>query len=216
MISEGLARFTIDGEQVEAGPDRIVFIPSGVPHDFVNAGTGILRIVAVHVAPKVEIEWIEKPWMRGRDRTRGGMDQGGASRHRKGKPSLLAAILRDRPGEERCRVGTRYHGVVGCGTEGLPSRSRTGCRGRFLDTTPRLAPRCRLGMTGKGGRWQRSAAAKPGEFAAGSFPSRVPPGSPPAMCALRQSGMARCERHEIPPLRFSLHDVAHRRPLRSG
>ena len=65
-ISEGLARFTIDGETIEAGPDRVVFVPSGVPHDFINAGTGVLRIVAVHAAPKVEIEWLEEPWMPGR------------------------------------------------------------------------------------------------------------------------------------------------------
>src|SRR5690606_13552604 len=65
VISEGRARFTIDGESFEAGPGQIVMVPSGVPHDFVNAGTDVLRIVAVHVAPKVEIEWIEQPWMPG-------------------------------------------------------------------------------------------------------------------------------------------------------
>jgi mannose-6-phosphate isomerase-like protein (cupin superfamily) len=66
VISEGLARFTIDGVSYEAGPGQIVLVPAGVPHDFVNAGTAELRIVAVHVAPKVEIEWIEPPWTPGR------------------------------------------------------------------------------------------------------------------------------------------------------
>jgi len=62
-IAEGRAAFTIDGAVVEAGPGQVVLVPAGVPHAFVNAGTEVLRLTAIHVAPKVEIEWLEPPWM---------------------------------------------------------------------------------------------------------------------------------------------------------
>lgn len=64
-ISEGRASFTIGDEVIEADSGRLVLIPAGVPHSFVNAGTEVLRLTAIHVAPKVEIEWLEKPWMPG-------------------------------------------------------------------------------------------------------------------------------------------------------
>lgn len=64
-INEGHAAFTIDGTVVEADPGDVVLVPAGVPHAFVNAGVDVLRLTAVHVAPKVEIEWLEPPWMPG-------------------------------------------------------------------------------------------------------------------------------------------------------
>lgn len=64
-ISQGHASFTIDGTVVEADPGQVVLIPAGVPHSFVNAGAGLLKLTAIHVAPKVEIEWLEPPWMPG-------------------------------------------------------------------------------------------------------------------------------------------------------
>lgn len=64
-IAQGQASFTIDDTVIEADPGRVVLIPAGVPHSFVNAGSGVLRLTAIHVAPKVEIEWLEAPWMPG-------------------------------------------------------------------------------------------------------------------------------------------------------
>ncbi len=61
-IAEGHAAFTIDGAIVEADPGQVVLVPAGMPHSFLNAGTGVLRLTAIHVAPKVEIEWLEPPW----------------------------------------------------------------------------------------------------------------------------------------------------------
>jgi mannose-6-phosphate isomerase-like protein (cupin superfamily) len=63
VIAEGRASFTIDGDVVEAGPAEVVVIPAGVPHTFANVGEGMLRVTAIHAAPKVEIEWLEPPWM---------------------------------------------------------------------------------------------------------------------------------------------------------
>jgi mannose-6-phosphate isomerase-like protein (cupin superfamily) len=65
VIVAGTARFTIDSEEVEARPGQVVLVPAGVPHAFVNAGSDVLRLTAVHVAPRVEIEWLDAPWMPG-------------------------------------------------------------------------------------------------------------------------------------------------------
>lgn len=64
-ISQGRAAFTIDGAVVEADAGDVVVVPAGVPHSFMNAGTVVLRLTAIHVAPKVEIEWLEPPWTPG-------------------------------------------------------------------------------------------------------------------------------------------------------
>ncbi|MEJ7900529.1 MAG: cupin domain-containing protein [Thermomicrobiales bacterium] len=64
-IGQGHAEFTIDGTVVEADPGDVVLVPAGIPHSFLNAGTAVLRLTAVHVASKVETEWLEPPWMPG-------------------------------------------------------------------------------------------------------------------------------------------------------
>jgi mannose-6-phosphate isomerase-like protein (cupin superfamily) len=64
-ISEGKASFTIGAEVFEADSRQLVLVPAGIPHSFVNAGSEVLRLTAIHVAPQVQIEWLEKPWMPG-------------------------------------------------------------------------------------------------------------------------------------------------------
>jgi len=64
-IGQGQVAFTIDDTVVEAGPGQVVLIPAGIPHSFVNAGSGVVKLTAIHVAPTVEIEWLEPPWMPG-------------------------------------------------------------------------------------------------------------------------------------------------------
>lgn len=64
-ISEGKASFTIGNQVIEADSARLVLVPAGVPHSFVNSGSEVLRLTAIHVAPRVDIEWLEKPWMPG-------------------------------------------------------------------------------------------------------------------------------------------------------
>jgi len=63
VLGEGEARFTIDGEEHHATHGQVVIVPRGIPHRFVNSGTGPLAMTAIHVAPRVEIEWLEPPWM---------------------------------------------------------------------------------------------------------------------------------------------------------
>ena len=61
VVTEGRGAFTIGETTVHAGPGDIVMVPAGVPHRFVNTGDGPLRQTAVHSAPAIAIEWLEKP-----------------------------------------------------------------------------------------------------------------------------------------------------------
>lgn len=60
-IAEGEATFTIGDETIVADRGRVVLVPATVPHRFENSGAGILRLIAVHAAPKVAIEWLDEP-----------------------------------------------------------------------------------------------------------------------------------------------------------
>jgi mannose-6-phosphate isomerase-like protein (cupin superfamily) len=62
VIGEGRARFMIDGEAREASGGQVVLVPAGAQHAFANVGEGVLRMTAIHVGPRVEIEWLEAPW----------------------------------------------------------------------------------------------------------------------------------------------------------
>lgn len=61
VISEGEATYTIGNEVITADKGMVVFVPADVPHTYVNSGPGILRQTAVHVAPNIQIEWLDAP-----------------------------------------------------------------------------------------------------------------------------------------------------------
>lgn len=44
-VVEGDVRFTVDGEQIEAGPGTTVFLPRGTPHAFEVVGDGPARML---------------------------------------------------------------------------------------------------------------------------------------------------------------------------
>lgn len=48
IVQEGEATFTVGDDTVEARAGQIVVVPAGVPHKFVNSGTGPLRQVDIH------------------------------------------------------------------------------------------------------------------------------------------------------------------------
>lgn len=52
FIEEGLSRFVAGDEVQEAGAGSIIPVKAGVPHGFVNAGTGILRQVDIHASTR--------------------------------------------------------------------------------------------------------------------------------------------------------------------
>jgi mannose-6-phosphate isomerase-like protein (cupin superfamily) len=45
---EGELTFTVDDEEVVAGPGTFVLVPPGVPHGFANRGDSVARFVNVH------------------------------------------------------------------------------------------------------------------------------------------------------------------------
>ena len=48
LILEGALTFTVDGEDVVAGPGTFVLVPPGVEHGFANRGDALVRMVNVH------------------------------------------------------------------------------------------------------------------------------------------------------------------------
>lgn len=58
VIQEGQATFTVGEETIEARAGDIVVAPAGVPHAFVNSGSGVLRSVNIHPVPEMETDWL--------------------------------------------------------------------------------------------------------------------------------------------------------------
>lgn len=50
---EGEATFTVGDETVEVQQDQVVVVPAGVPHKFVNTGSGPLRQIDIHVSSRI-------------------------------------------------------------------------------------------------------------------------------------------------------------------
>ena len=48
IVRSGRARFTADGEELEAGPGDIVVVGAETPHKFKNVGDERLDIVCIH------------------------------------------------------------------------------------------------------------------------------------------------------------------------
>jgi quercetin dioxygenase-like cupin family protein len=51
---EGEATFTVGDATIVASAGQIVVAPAGVPHKFVNSGTGTLRQVDIHPSGRIE------------------------------------------------------------------------------------------------------------------------------------------------------------------
>jgi quercetin dioxygenase-like cupin family protein len=60
VVLEGDAEFTAGDEQVRATAGESIVVPPDIPHLFVNAGEGRLRLVAIHVSPSFDTEWLEE------------------------------------------------------------------------------------------------------------------------------------------------------------
>ncbi len=59
VVQEGRATFTAGNEVVEVSGGQVVVVPAGVPHKFVNSGTGRLRQVDIHSSERFITEWLE-------------------------------------------------------------------------------------------------------------------------------------------------------------
>ena len=56
LTLEGEATFTVGDATIEVGAGQIVVAPAGVPHKFVNSGTGPLRQVDIHPSERIRQE----------------------------------------------------------------------------------------------------------------------------------------------------------------
>ncbi|HSK99379.1 MAG TPA: cupin domain-containing protein [Rubrobacteraceae bacterium] len=54
IMLEGDATFTVGDATIEASAGQIVVAPAGVPHKFVNSGSGPLRQVDIHPAGRIQ------------------------------------------------------------------------------------------------------------------------------------------------------------------
>ena len=59
VVQEGRVRFTAGDEVIEARGGQVVVVPAGVPHKFVNSGTGRLRQIDIHASDRFITEWLE-------------------------------------------------------------------------------------------------------------------------------------------------------------
>jgi len=58
VVQEGQATFTVGEATIEATDGQIVIVPAGVPHKFVNSGTGSLRQIDIHPSPRMITTWL--------------------------------------------------------------------------------------------------------------------------------------------------------------
>ena len=59
VIQEGWATYTIGSTTLEAKAGQIAIVPAGVPHKFVNSGSGRLLQVDIHHSPRFITQWLE-------------------------------------------------------------------------------------------------------------------------------------------------------------
>ena len=60
IVRGGNARFTADGEDIEAGPGDILVVGADTPHKFKNMGPGRLELICIHDSPRMIQEELEE------------------------------------------------------------------------------------------------------------------------------------------------------------
>lgn len=59
LVQEGRATFTVGDAVIEASGGQILIAPAGVPHKFINTGSGPLRQIDIHASDRFVTEWLE-------------------------------------------------------------------------------------------------------------------------------------------------------------
>jgi len=59
VIQEGTAAFTVGSATLEARAGQVIIVPADTPHKFMNAGSGQLRQVDIHVSSRFITHWLE-------------------------------------------------------------------------------------------------------------------------------------------------------------
>jgi mannose-6-phosphate isomerase-like protein (cupin superfamily) len=60
IVRAGTARFTADGQDIEAGAGDILVVGSETPHKFKNIGSERLDIICIHASPRMIQESLEE------------------------------------------------------------------------------------------------------------------------------------------------------------
>jgi mannose-6-phosphate isomerase-like protein (cupin superfamily) len=59
IVLEGQATYTVGLHTVEARAGQVLIVQPGVPHKFVNSGSGRLRQIDIHASDRFVTEWLE-------------------------------------------------------------------------------------------------------------------------------------------------------------
>ena len=59
VVQEGNATFKAGDDVFQVSGGQVVVVPAGVPHKFVNTGSGRLRQVDIHANDRFVTEWLE-------------------------------------------------------------------------------------------------------------------------------------------------------------
>ncbi len=59
LLQEGDSRFVMGDVIQEAGPGDILVVKAGTPHGFINAGSGVLKQIDIHVSPRFQQELVD-------------------------------------------------------------------------------------------------------------------------------------------------------------
>jgi quercetin dioxygenase-like cupin family protein len=60
VVQEGGLTFRVGDDTIEATGGQIVVAPAGMPHRFVNSGTGQARHIDIHASRRMTTEWLEE------------------------------------------------------------------------------------------------------------------------------------------------------------
>jgi mannose-6-phosphate isomerase-like protein (cupin superfamily) len=53
IVRAGKVRFTVGGEEIEAGAGDVVVAAAEIPHKFLNIGTERLELICIHPSPTI-------------------------------------------------------------------------------------------------------------------------------------------------------------------
>lgn len=59
VVQAGTLTFTVGDEVVEVSAERIVVVPPGTPHGFINTGDEVAHHVDIHASGQMQTTWLE-------------------------------------------------------------------------------------------------------------------------------------------------------------
>jgi mannose-6-phosphate isomerase-like protein (cupin superfamily) len=61
VLVEGEGTFRLGDDEVTVRAGQLTIAQPGVAHSFTNAGSGRLKVIAIHGASQFDTEWLERP-----------------------------------------------------------------------------------------------------------------------------------------------------------